>query len=153
MFDWLYLLKYNSKWIDSFSYISQILSSLFLRFIWKFSKQLFCTVFKVCVIWIFSKIGVWRKRKLSKVLECTLPFHSIEGKHSEPRHNIFGVFVDTFITLPHFWRTCYFMWDDHVHGCIFVISMLLEMITLVMIIILMCLACMPEGIRENFCLG
>ena len=29
-------------------------------------------------------------------------FPHIEGKHSEPRHNIFGVFVDTFITPPYF---------------------------------------------------
>ena len=35
------------------------------------------------------------------------------------------------------------------HGCIFVISMLLEMITLVIIIILMCLACIPAGTREK----
>ena len=35
------------------------------------------------------------------------------------------------------------------HGCIFVISMVLEMITLVMIIILMCLACIPAGTREK----
>ena len=26
----------------------------------------------------------------------------IEGKHSESRHNIFGVIVDAFITPPHF---------------------------------------------------
>ena len=40
-------------------------------------------------------------------------------------------------------------WYDHLHECILVISMLLEMNTLVIIIILMCLACIPEGIREK----
>ena len=35
------------------------------------------------------------------------------------------------------------------HECVLVISMLLEMNTLVMIIILMCLACIPVGTREN----
>ena len=39
------------------------------------------------------------------------------------------------------------------HECILVISMLLEMNTLVMIITLMCLACIPAGTRENLCLG
>ena len=37
------------------------------------------------------------------------------------------------------------MWYDHMHECILVISMLLEMNTLVMIITLMCLACIPAG--------
>ena len=36
------------------------------------------------------------------------------------------------------------MWYDHLHEGILVISLLLEMNILVMVIILMCLACMPE---------
>ena len=51
---------------------------------------------------IFLNRILGREKKLSKVLESTSPLHNIEGKHSEPRHNIFGVIVDTFITPPHF---------------------------------------------------
>ena len=35
------------------------------------------------------------------------------------------------------------------HGCMLLISMLLEIDTLVMIITLMCLACIPAGTREK----
>ena len=35
------------------------------------------------------------------------------------------------------------------HGCMLLISMLLEMDILVIIITLMCLACIPAGTREN----
>lgn len=41
------------------------------------------------------------------------------------------------------------MWYDHMHECILVISRLLEMNTLVMIITIMCLACIPAGTREK----
>ena len=51
---------------------------------------------------IFLNRILGREKKLSKVLESTPPLHNIEGKHSESRHNIFGVIVDTFITPPHF---------------------------------------------------
>ena len=39
------------------------------------------------------------------------------------------------------------------HGCMLLISMLLEMNTLVIVFTLMCLACIPAGTRENLCLG
>ena len=45
------------------------------------------------------------------------------------------------------------MWYDHMHECILVISRLLEMNTLVMIIILMCLACIPVGTGKTSALG
>ena len=49
------------------------------------------------------KIGFWREEEnFQKVLESTPTSPHLEGKHSEPRHNIFGVFVGTFITPPHF---------------------------------------------------
>ena len=53
--------------------------------------------------------------------------------------------VDTVIKPPYFGKTRYFLWRyDHLHEGILVISLLLEMNILVMVIILMCLACMPE---------
>ena len=70
--------------------------------------------------------------------------HTLEGKHFEPCYNIFGVLVDTFITPPYF-RELVISCDMIIlHGCILVISLLLEMNILVMVIVLVCLACMPE---------
>ena len=41
------------------------------------------------------------------------------------------------------------MWYDHMHECILVISRLLEMDTLVLIITLICLECIPAENREK----
>ena len=101
---------------------------------------------------IFLNRILGREKKLSKVLECALPFHTLKASILNPGI-IFCVFDDMFITSPHFGETCYFMWYDHMHGCMLLISMLLEMNTLVMIIILMCLACIPVGTGKTSALG
>ena len=56
----------------------------------------------MCYLHIFEIGFLERGRKLSKSFGVHPAFPHLEGKHSEPRHNIFGVFVDTFITPPHF---------------------------------------------------
>ena len=79
-------------------------------------------------------------------------FPHIEGKHSEPWHNILHALFDTIMTPPHYIGLV-ILCGDHLHECILVVSLLLEMNILVMVIILMCLVCMPDGIRESLCLG
>ena len=45
----------------------------------------FCAVLKLCVDSNLFKIGIWRERsKLSKVLECTLPFHTLKASILNP---------------------------------------------------------------------
>ena len=69
----------------------------------KLSKQLFGSVFEICVNSnIFLNRIFGREKKLSKVLECTLPFHTLKASILNPGIIIFGVIVDTFITPPHF---------------------------------------------------
>ena len=50
---------------------------------------------------IFSNRIFGREENFQKFGEH-LAFPHIEGKHSEPRHNNFGVIIDAFITPPHF---------------------------------------------------
>ena len=56
-------------------------------------------MFEIFVIWMFCKNRILEKRESFQKVH---PLHTLEGKHSEPRHNIFGVIVDTFITPAHF---------------------------------------------------
>ena len=64
--------------------------------------QLFVLFLKCVLIQIYSQIGFWEREETFKSFGVHPAFPHIEGKHSEPRHNIFGVLVDTFITPPHF---------------------------------------------------
>ena len=57
---------------------------------------------KYVLIQIYFKIGFWEREEAFKSFGVHPAFSHIEGKHSESRHNIFGVIVDAFITPPHF---------------------------------------------------
>ena len=54
----------------------------------------------MCYLHIFEN-GIFEERKAFKRLGVHPAFLHHEGKHSEPRNNIFGVLVDTFITPPY----------------------------------------------------
>ena len=55
----------------------------------------------MCYLHIFENRILEEKKAFKRFgVHPALPHH--EGKHSEPRNNIFGVLVDTFITPPHF---------------------------------------------------
>ena len=47
----------------------------------------------------FFKIGNGERRKLSK---SAPPIHTLEGKHSEPWHNILHALFDTIMTPPQY---------------------------------------------------
>ena len=126
---------------------------VYFKFYLEIFQTTFCAVFILCVnSFIFSKIGFLKRGEVFQEFEMHPAFPWPEGKHTEPRHDIFGCSL-TRLSHHLISESCYFMWCDHLHECILVISMLLEMITLVMIIILMCLACIPAGNRENSALG
>ena len=55
----------------------------------------------MCYLNIF-KIGFLEKKKTFKSFRIYPTSTQLEGKHSEPRHNNFGVIIDAFITPPHF---------------------------------------------------
>ena len=50
---------------------------------------------------IFKNRICWREKKTFKSFGMHPASPQLEGKHSEPWHNIFGVLVDTIITPPH----------------------------------------------------
>ena len=97
----------------------------------------------MCYLHIFEN-RIFEEKKAFKSSRMHPASTHFEGKHSEPRNNIFGVLVDMFITPPYFGELVISCDMIILHGCILVISLLLEMNILVMVIILMCLACMPE---------
>ena len=70
---------------------------------------------------IFSNRILGRERKLSKSFGVHPAFPHIEGKHSESRHNIFWCDHWCIYNTTAFRRTCYFMWYDHMHGCMLLI--------------------------------
>ena len=45
---------------------------------------------------------IFEERRIVSSFGVHPAFPHIEGKHSESRHNIFGVIIDAFITPPHF---------------------------------------------------
>ena len=60
-------------------------------------------LFLFCVLILYiAKIGFLKRGETFKSFEVHPDLPHIEGKHSESRHNIFGVIVDAFITPPHF---------------------------------------------------
>ena len=55
----------------------------------------------MCYLHIFENRNFEEKKAFKRFgVHPAFPHH--EGKHSEPRNNIFGVLVDTFITPPYF---------------------------------------------------
>ena len=68
----------------------------------KIFETTFCSVFEIVLIQIYFQIGFLGERRNFQKFGEHPAFPHIEGKHSESRHNIFGVIVDAFITPPHF---------------------------------------------------
>ena len=54
----------------------------------------------MCYLHIFEN-RIFEEKKAFKRFGVHPAFPHHEGKHSEPRNNIFGVLVDTFITPPY----------------------------------------------------
>ena len=76
-----------------------------------------------------------REKQTFKSLGVDPAFPHIEGKHSEPWHNILHALFDTIMTPPQYVELVILL----------EISLLLEMDMLVIVIILVCLSCLPEG--------
>ena len=57
---------------------------------------------KYVLIQIYFQIGFLGERRNFQKFGEHPAFPHIEGKHSETRHNNFGVIIDAFITPPHF---------------------------------------------------
>ena len=74
---------------------------------------LYC-FWNMCYLHIFENRILEEKKAFKRFgVHPTLPHH--EGKHSEPRHNIFGVLVDSFITpynsiMPGFRMLAFMVW-------------------------------------------
>ena len=72
---------------------------IYLKF---FSNNFLVLFSKYVLIQIYFKIGFWEREETFKTFGVHPAFPHIEGKHSEPRHNIFGVIIDALLTPPHF---------------------------------------------------
>ena len=88
---------------------------------------------------IFGEEGYFQK-----FLGCTLPLHNLKASILNPGIIFLCVSWHAYNTAL-IWKTRYLCGDAIIYlNCIFVISLLLEMNILVMVIILVCPACMPE---------